>query len=336
MLCLALCPMLLRGQPEVAGRLLEKVICEADESQSYALYVPSNYTADKEWPVLFCFDASARGLMPVDRLRVAAEKYGYLVAGSLTSRNGPWAANSIAAQAMVKDVSTHFPIDPRRIYTTGVSGGARVATALALSGLAKGVIACSGGFPVPDAVPRQVPFAFFGTTGVEDFNYWEMRHLDEELEARYAEHRLVIFDGGHEWASAALMMEAVEWLELQAMKTGAQPKNVEFIETMLRMRLAAVPAQSGLDRWRALRSLAADFSGLADTSAFVREVEALRDSREVKAGLKAERNWETRETGLVEKLGEIALESTTRKQNLSNELRRTAEALEDSYADGRI
>jgi dienelactone hydrolase len=317
------------AQSEFTGRILDKVICEEDSTQSYALYVPSNYTNTRKWPVIFCFDASARGRMPVERLRLAAEKYGYLIAGSLTSRNGPWEANSVAAQAMVKDVSSHFSVDAGRIYTTGVSGGARVATALALSGLAKGVIACSAGFPIPDKIPTQLPFVFFGTAGVEDFNYWEMQRLDEKLSNRKAVHRTVTFKGGHEWASAELMREAVEWLELQAMKTGILAKNDDFVGSQFQARLVMLPEQGGVDRWRALQSLVADFSGLVDTSSIEQEEKELRVSSEVKGGLKKEEASELSESKLLEKLGESAMESTSRKQTFSTELRRKAESSPD-------
>jgi len=320
----------LYAQSDLTGRILDKVVCEEDAAQSYALYVPSSYANTKKWPVIFCFDASARGRIPVERLQAAAEKYGYLVAGSLTSRNGPWAANTAAARAMVKDVSAHFSIDVARIYTTGVSGGARVATTFGLSGLSKGVIACSAGFPMPDKIPTQIPFVYFGTAGVEDFNYWEMRRLDQDLSRRKAVHRTVIFKGGHEWASAALMTEAVEWLELQAMKTGSLPKNDDFIRSQFQSRVAAMTGQAGIDRWCALQSLNADFSGLVEVGALEKEENELRNSRVVKAALKKEVAAEISESELVNELGEVAMESTNRKRTFAAELRRKADAADDS------
>ena len=71
------------------GRLIEAVVCAKEPQQSYALYVPSNYEAGRRWPVVFCFDPGARGRAPVERLQAAAEKFGWLVAGSNNSRNGP-------------------------------------------------------------------------------------------------------------------------------------------------------------------------------------------------------------------------------------------------------
>lgn len=316
---------------ELFGRVLDPVACEAEPSQRYALYVPSSYTSGKKWPVIFCFDASARGRMPVERLQAAAEKYGYLVAGSLNSRNGPYAENAVAVQAMMKDVSSHFSVDARRVYTTGVSGGARLATAIALSGVAKGVIACAAGFPVlPEGIPLPIAFVFFGTTGTEDFNHGEMRRLDGELEERKAVHRIVVFNGGHEWAPAALFTEAVEWLELQAMRAGTRPRDDEFVRAQFHARLAAVPAPPGLERWRALKSLIADFESLADTAQWAKNAQELGASREVKAELKAERALFAREEELLSDLGNAALESTARKQKRAAELRAKADGPGDS------
>src|SRR3954469_18271247 len=105
------------AQSGMVGRVLEKVQCAKTPTQTYALYVPSTYTPQKAWPVIFCFDPGARGLEPVQRLNAAAEKYGYIVAGSLNSRNGAWADNAAAIQAMVSDVESHLNLDSKRLYT---------------------------------------------------------------------------------------------------------------------------------------------------------------------------------------------------------------------------
>src|SRR5450432_626781 len=72
------------------GQIVDSVECALDNTQHYVLYLPSNYTPARQWSVILAFDAGARGRMPVERYRQAAEKYGYIVAGSLNSRNGPW------------------------------------------------------------------------------------------------------------------------------------------------------------------------------------------------------------------------------------------------------
>src|SRR5262245_44345184 len=180
------------------GKIADDVKCVAEPSQSYALYVPSNYSPDRAWPVILAFDPGARGRIPVERYQAAAELYGYIVAGSNRSRNGSWSASEAAIRAMSQDVGARFSVNEKRVYTAGMSGGARVAMTVALgTNRIAGVIASSAGFP--DSRPRKsVPFAIFGTAGTEDFNYLEMRQLDRALTSP---HRVVIFEGGHTFLS---------------------------------------------------------------------------------------------------------------------------------------
>src|SRR5882672_2139170 len=71
------------------GKIIEKVTISLDQSQSFALYLPSSYTPSRKWPIIYGFDPGARGLMAVEHFKDAAEKYGYIVVGSNSSRNGP-------------------------------------------------------------------------------------------------------------------------------------------------------------------------------------------------------------------------------------------------------
>jgi hypothetical protein len=124
---------------------------------------------------------------------------------------------------MWTDVGKRFSINPKRIYTAGFSGGARIAMKVAFdSDQIAGVIASSAGFP-PGHRRSDLKFVVFGTAGTEDFNYLEMRQFDQELSTP---HRVVIFEGGHQWLPSSLAMQAVEWLEFRAAHPGAveEPK----------------------------------------------------------------------------------------------------------------
>jgi predicted esterase len=279
------------------GRLIEKVACAADETQTYALYLPTGFNVARRWPVLFCFDPGGRGRVPVERFTAAAEKFGYIVAGSNNSHNGPWQANAAAVSAMVRDVDSHLPLDPKRVYVAGMSGGARVACQVAMTGLAQGVVACSAGFMGSEA-PDRIPFAFFGTAGATDFNYLEMRRLERELDDRHVAHRMVFHDGGHEWLSPDLALEALAWLDLQAMRTGATPRDETWILSRFEARVAALPTAPAGEVFRAVKSLAADFRGLVDTAEWDKKTKELAASREVRDWDQAERLRERREESL--------------------------------------
>src|ERR1700676_4290097 len=94
------------------GQIVDSVECALDHAQHYALYLPSNYTPSRQWSVIRAFDGGGRGRGPGERYQQAAEKYGYIVAGSLNSRNGPWEVSMKAAKAMTTDVKARFSIDP--------------------------------------------------------------------------------------------------------------------------------------------------------------------------------------------------------------------------------
>ena len=140
---------LARAQEFAAGQLIERVVCKADQSQSYALFLPSNYTPARKWPIIYCFDPGARGSLPVERFKEAAEQYGYIVAGSNNSRNGPGVPIKQIINGLLEDTHERLEIDDSRVYTAGFSGGARLACAVGymFNGKIAGVIASGGGFP---------------------------------------------------------------------------------------------------------------------------------------------------------------------------------------------
>jgi hypothetical protein len=287
------------AQDLAQGQIIDDVPCRGDASQHYALYVPSNFTPARRWPVIFVFDAMGRGRTGVERYQAAAEQYGYLVAGSNNSRNGPWEVSLSAAKAMIGDVETRFPVDAGRVYTAGMSGGARVAMRLALDSAAgpagldvAGVLASSAGFP--DGFRNAVSFPIFGSAGTDDFNHEEMRELDEGVRTP---HRVEVFEGGHAWLPASLATDGVQWMEIQAMQSGRRPRDPKEIDEVFAARVARAEAQqTSLEKMRELSSIADDFQGLrGDLARFADRAAQLARQPDVQHALQAERADEERE-----------------------------------------
>ena len=274
-----------------AGQITPDVKCDVDVSQSYALYLPSTYTPNRTWPVIFAFDPGGRGLNGVERYQAAAEQYGFIVAGSNNARNGQSSHDAVIA--MSGDVIKRFHVDLTRIYVAGMSGGARVALGVALASSTKvaGVMASSAGYP--DGRSRKtLPFPLFETAGTEDFNHLEMRKIDRELTTP---HHLAIFEGGHLWLPSALATEAVEWMEVQAMKTGLKPRDDKEVDQIFATRMKAVGPGKDKDTFLALQALVDDFSGLKDVSALAVRAADLGRSKSVVDALKSDRDEDDRE-----------------------------------------
>jgi poly(3-hydroxybutyrate) depolymerase len=269
------------------GVIVDDVVSGDDAAQSYALYLPSDYTPDRAWSLLLAFHAGARGRAMVEKYRAAAERYGYVVAGSNTSRNGPADVSAAAVRAMSRDAGRRFTIDAARVYLTGMSGGARVALGVALGpNDIAGVIASSAGFP--DARPRKsVRFPIVATTGTDDFNYLEMRTLDRQLTSP---HRLVVFDGGHTLPPDDVALEAIEWLELHAMQTGRRAPDPALVEARFEKRRRVRDAGGdAAETWRLTHALVADFTGLRDVAAEATRAAALAADPAVKTALAHDR-----------------------------------------------
>ena len=276
-----------------AGVVLPRQVCAASPDQSYALYLPSHYTANRFWPIIYAFDPDGRGSIPVEQMKDAAERNGYIVVGSNNSRNGAWKAEGDAAKAMWDDTHARLAVDNHRIYFAGFSGGARVAAVLAQRcKCAAGVLLNGAGFgnETPAADNR---FAVFAAVGTFDFNYPELSDLDQKLAQANFPHVLRHFGGPHEWASAPVMDEALAWFRLVAMKEGREPRDDSFIAAQKADAIARAGAleHSGqpYEAWREYSQAVATFDGLADTASLKQAAASLAQQQAVREGAKREK-----------------------------------------------
>lgn len=254
------------------GEIIEKVVCQAASEQSYALYLPSACDKGRAWPIIYCFDPRANGKNPLACFREAAETFGYILAGSNNSRNGPWEPTQKAIAAMLADTRSRFSLDSGRIYSAGFSGGAHVALLFPLvlrDPSVAGVIACCNGLPPAISLadyPKDL--AVLAATGWNDFNYWPTRKIGPALEGMGISHRLLVFPGEHQWPPAEAARQALSWLELQAMKTGRRERDDAWIRGRyaedLERAQKAESAGRTVDAFLAYSDLVSDYRSLCD------------------------------------------------------------------------
>ena len=299
----------LTAQDLAQGRIVDRVPCLSAPEWSYALYLPSDYRSGKTWPVLFLFDPGARGATAVEAFRPAAEEYGWILVGSNDSRNGPLDASLRAARAIHADALARFPVDARRVYAAGFSGGARVASLFprAVGREIAGIIGCGAGLATGVAPADLGAAAYVGLTGLADFNYAEMKALDLAMDAAGPLHRFLFFEGRHEWPGEAVCSRAAAWLEIEAMKGGRRPKDEALARAVVGRELdeAAAFESAGrvfwaADRLEAARRLA---EGVCDLPDPVARIEALKDRPEYARFLAAEKKRDRRSAGFRGEFG---------------------------------
>lgn len=282
---------------QTARGVITQVTTLDDPPQSYALYLPSNYSADRRWPMLYAFDPFARGKIAAEDYRAAAEKFGYIVTGSNNAQNGPMGPELEAAKAMWNDTHRRLPIDPKRTYTTGLSGGARLATFLALDcnscGIA-GVIAQGATYPIGEKPPANNHFLYYVTIGDADFNLPEVVALRKKKEEEGAAYKINVFPGTHAWAPPEVTADALAWLDLKAMQAATEKVDPVFVQQQFDAAKAALAQAErrgdAMAEFYALHSLANDFSGLKDVAQFAAQLAQLKNSKAWRAALRNEQH----------------------------------------------
>ncbi|MEZ4703160.1 MAG: hypothetical protein R2834_22725 [Rhodothermales bacterium] len=266
------------------GEPVEQVRAASDTTQRYAVYLPAGYRTDRVFPILFLMDPRGRALVPIERFRASAERYGYVLLSShqtLSDADSAWAVNGRALNAMVQDAQIRFSVDTRRFYIAGFSGTAHYAwfAASFLDGHLAGIVNSGDGLPVTsasvgDALGMTRPPAYFNAAALGDFNYDAARLRDRALDTTRVPHRFVTFPGDHAWLPAALADEAMTWMQYQAMRTGMARYDAPWIDSLRVAHIAEARRLDEAGRYveaiRRYREVAADFEGRGDIS-FVRD-----------------------------------------------------------------
>jgi len=318
------------------GQILD-VTCASDATQSYALYLPSTYTAAKRWPVIYFFDPGGRGRRPLELYKDIGEAYGFILAGSNNSRNFS-SDQGKAVNAVWQDTHARLGIDEHRSYASGFSGGARVAGAMALSGPAgqvAGVIAHGAGYPSNKTSKDDL--AYFFAVGDQDFNWPEVINIRREREEQGSPYRVRVYSGRHQWAPASVMEEAVQYMNLKAMQAGNLAADHAFIDRLLdKTKVEAADAETRKDpiaQLTAYRALISDFGGLRDVKDAAQKLTALQQSPALKAALKNEREQVSEqlklEQEISQKIASVADNSVADVTALRLDVRQQMGALND-------
>ena len=211
------------------GKVISQVLCQNDTTQSYALYIPvkGNKTA---LPVIYFFDPHADGSLPLNKYKTLADTYNFILASSNNSKNGnDWATAENIWRSLFDDTQKRLRINSNRIYTCGFSGGAKVAGYAALHHKeVKAVIANGAGLPDGTAADN-FNFSFTAVAGEGDMNMTDLVSFNNDLDKTKTTHRIIFFDGKHEWAPVNTMNIAFAGLQLDAMREKLIQKDDGFI-----------------------------------------------------------------------------------------------------------
>lgn len=183
-----------------------------DGVHSYAVCLPSDYEKRGDCPVLFCFDPGGDGTQAVRRFAFAAEKYGWIVVGSLNAQNGPWEPILKAQSAMLQDIPKRYKTDDKKYYAAGFSGGARMSYTIAYNNPSKfrGIIVCGAGFGQGNVSKKVSVYHCVGQADSAAMD--EIKKAHAELQRKGVKSELNVFSGGHDWPPDIILKQAVDWI----------------------------------------------------------------------------------------------------------------------------
>jgi hypothetical protein len=143
------------------------------------------------------------------------------------------------------DTQERLKTNSGRICTCGFSGGAKVASYVALhNNNIKGVIAVGAG--LPDETPTgNFNFSFTAIAGEGDMNMTDLIAINNEFDKTQTKHRIIFFDGKHEWAPESVMNTAFTGLQFDAMRENIIPKRDMFINTYIAKSRKKIEGYSG-------------------------------------------------------------------------------------------
>lgn len=231
----------IEGLDAVPGVISEPIVCENDAKWSYHLYLPKEFHDGRKWPVWFIMSpVGAESMDDLRRYIDGAEQLGCILALSVESRND-FHESELAVEAMIEDVFERLPVTSGLAFTTGFSGGSRIAylTAERDQRIA-GVLACGSGRGVYPKDEKFRPAKIRNNTYVYSLigtNCCNRTGATKSHLEFPEDYRLRFFPGGHVWADSEYLsqgMARVLGAGLERKKGNAYEKmRGQFAQTML-------------------------------------------------------------------------------------------------------
>lgn len=168
-------------------------------------YLPESLQKGSDHPVLFIMSPGGGSAGTVKRYIDGAERSRWILVVSKESKNGNDASGA-AILAMIKFTKDKLPVDEKRMYVSGFSGGSRMAYwASQQDEKIAGVIACGAGGDIGSS--KQV---VYGLCGSNCFNRSDMANSFKDVKHKGA--ILRYFEGKHAWANDEMCDDAITHL----------------------------------------------------------------------------------------------------------------------------
>ncbi len=232
------------------GRIIDDLQVNDSLSESFALYLPKNFSLDKQWPIVFVYDIKGRAKQAISLFVNAAEKEGYILAASKAINDSlKLSENVLISNRLFHSVNSLLPIQKERVYTAGFNDGARMAALMPvfISDI-QGILSFGAAIPNKEVLSTKNKFHFIGIVSVMDYNYTQMLNSKLVLDRLKFQNQLFVYEGNQNLPYEEYISRALKAFTVAAINSNILPPNSEFIEKAYREDLGRISALVKLDR----------------------------------------------------------------------------------------
>jgi poly(3-hydroxybutyrate) depolymerase len=219
----------------IAQKVTKSTLKSTAGERSYFLFVPDGLDKSKPAPLVVLLHGSGRnGQSLVDAWKDLAAKEGFIIVGPNSLNSAEWQIPTDGPDFIydvVEELKTKYPIDPRRVYLFGHSGGAIQALHLALyeseyfaAAVAHAGVVDPRMMPFIEKVPRKIPISIFVGTSDQFFPVKDVRATRDALNKNGFNTQLTEIKGHtHDYYSIADDINKQAWEFLKAVSLSKDP-----------------------------------------------------------------------------------------------------------------
>ncbi len=224
------------------GTILEALpVNDSVATDTYSLYLPTNFTTDKKWPLLLIFDLNGKEKQALSMFVQAAEAEGYILAAPQILDSVSLSNSMIKTSKVVQRVANILPIHRSRIYTAGASSGARFANLVPVFIKdVKGVISIGASIANTDLLSVKRPFHFVGMTNKNNYNFTEMLAIKKVLDRFRFPNQVLIYEEQTDWPNLDYLKKALQLFTLSSMGKRVIAKDSVYVENAFQEDIAKV------------------------------------------------------------------------------------------------
>lgn len=215
------------------GVVIDSLAVNDSIAETYALYLPRDFSTQSSWPVIFIFDPHGRGKRALQLFQNSAEEQGYIIAASNNISSNESLLNNVRTATRFMDkIFILFKIKDKEIYTAGLGEGARVASVLpTVYPIITGVLLVGDIWINADYVEKKRNFNLVAMAGYRDHRFSLVNETAMILGKAGVSSQVYNYDGGDEWPTADLINIAVGNFTLGAIQSGLRPGDMGLVNT---------------------------------------------------------------------------------------------------------